>query len=88
MVPPVILLNQPVSREKFDVILYPVQNLRPLARTVYLLTKMSIQQPKTLKHHKEGKDMADKYDDLFDFYIKLYDDEIARFRGLVNDVSF
>ncbi len=32
--------------------------------------------------------MADKYDDLFDFYIKLYDDEIARFRGLVNDVSF
>ncbi len=26
--------------------------------------------------------MADKYDDLFGFYIKLYDDEIARFRGL------
>ncbi len=26
--------------------------------------------------------MADKYDDLFSFYIKLYDDEIARFRGL------
>jgi len=26
--------------------------------------------------------MASKYDDLFDFYIKLYDDEIARFRNL------
>ncbi|MDD9860457.1 MAG: hypothetical protein OXU40_08430 [Nitrospira sp.] len=26
--------------------------------------------------------MASKYDDLFDFYIKLYDDEIARFRSL------
>jgi len=26
--------------------------------------------------------MASKYDELFDFYIKLYDDEIARFRSL------
>jgi len=26
--------------------------------------------------------MASKYDDLFDFYIKLYDDEIARFCSL------
>ena len=32
--------------------------------------------------------MADTYDDLFDCSIKLYDDEVACFRGLVNDVSF
>lgn len=31
--------------------------------------------------------MADKYDDLFDFYIKLYDDEIARFRGLDTKIA-
>lgn len=31
--------------------------------------------------------MADKYDDLFDFSIKLYDDEIARFRGLDTKIA-
>ena len=31
--------------------------------------------------------MADKYDDLFGFYIKLYDDEIARFRGLDTKIA-
>lgn len=31
--------------------------------------------------------MSDKYDDLFDFFIKLYDDEIARFRALDNKIA-
>ena len=31
--------------------------------------------------------MADKYDDLFDFYIKLYDDAISRFRELDNKIA-
>ena len=31
--------------------------------------------------------MSDKYDDLFDFYIKLYDDEIARFRALDGKIA-
>ncbi len=31
--------------------------------------------------------MSDKYNDLFDFYIKLYDDEIARFRELDNKIA-
>ena len=31
--------------------------------------------------------MSNKYDDLFDFYIKLYDDEIARFRGLDEKIA-
>lgn len=31
--------------------------------------------------------MPDKYDDLFDFYIKLYDDEIARFRELDGKIA-
>ena len=31
--------------------------------------------------------MSDKYDDLFDFYIKLYDDEIARFRELDSKIT-
>ncbi len=31
--------------------------------------------------------MSDKYDDLFDFYIKLYDDEIARFRELDGKIA-
>ena len=31
--------------------------------------------------------MPDKYDDLFDFYIKLYDDEIARFRALDGKIA-
>ena len=31
--------------------------------------------------------MPDKYDDLFDFYIKLYDDEIARFRTLDGKIA-
>ena len=31
--------------------------------------------------------MSNKYDDLFDFYIKLYDDEIARFRELDGKIA-
>ena len=31
--------------------------------------------------------MSNKYDDLFDFYLKLYDDEIARFRGLDEKIA-
>ena len=31
--------------------------------------------------------MPDKYDDLFDFYVKLYDDEIARFRELDGKIA-
>ena len=31
--------------------------------------------------------MANKYDDLFDFYIKLYDDAISRFRELDNKIA-
>ena len=31
--------------------------------------------------------MSDKYDDLFDFYLKLYDDEIARFRALDGKIA-
>lgn len=33
------------------------------------------------------KNMASEYDDLFDFYIKLYDDEIARFRSLDTKIA-
>jgi len=35
----------------------------------------------------QGENMPDKYDDLFDFYIKLYDDEIARFRELDGKIA-
>ena len=31
--------------------------------------------------------MSDKYDDLFDFYLKLYDDEMARFRELDGKIA-
>lgn len=31
--------------------------------------------------------MPNKYDDLFDFYLKLYDDEIARFRELDGKIA-
>lgn len=31
--------------------------------------------------------MSDKYNDLFDFYIKLYDDAIARFRELDGKIA-
>ena len=35
----------------------------------------------------EEDNMANKYDDLFDFYIKLYDDAISRFRELDNKIA-
>lgn len=31
--------------------------------------------------------MSNKYDDLFNFYLKLYDDEIARFRELDGKIA-